>query len=113
MVSYYEKEARLRLRLGHSDENICAELKIEPTYLERLKLGHFVVRVVTHERYGPLLEALAENDILVLHRTDASGTCFDIVPHIGILDTMAWADALAENLSDRGFNAVRAPRWSE
>lgn len=81
----------------------------------------YVVRVVLppEECNQPamgLLEVLTMTGLARLHRRDADGACFDLLPPSGV-DSAHWADALAESMVQGRwgwyFNAVRAPAWGD
>ncbi len=75
----------------------------------------YVVRIVMpdgiHELpplLRELLQLLHRCGPVTLHRDDAEGVCFDVLPPPNV-DTKFWADHTAADFSHYGFNAVRAP----
>lgn len=79
----------------------------------------WVVRVVTdventHDEQlvsGPLIESLRYAGLVVVHRDDAKGMCFDILPPArpANLDTQVWAHMQATRMQSMLVNAVAAP----
>ena len=59
----------------------------------------------------PLLECLRYAGLIVVHRQDEEGTCFDILPPAGISadGSKVWAQQVSDNMQSHGTNAVPAP----
>jgi hypothetical protein len=79
----------------------------------------YVVRVVLHVGLrqddallgGPFIACLRYAGLVVFHRTDETGACFDLVAPRGVHDTHAWAKHNADRMASFGYNAVAAPAW--
>lgn len=73
---------------------------------------HWVVRIALDptqaEKMAPWMEILRHAGVLMVHRVDEHGTCFDILPH-QVGDTTQWARQESERIQSFGFNAVAAP----
>jgi hypothetical protein len=75
----------------------------------------YVVRVVLPdgihgltEDTRQLLRFLNRAGVIVLHRDDPEGVCFDLVPPAGVEDSRVWA-ASVSMWDEYSFNAVVAP----
>ena len=62
---------------------------------------------------NPLVESLRYAGIIRVHRDDASGMCFDLMPPspvcIPISNQKVWAERNSERMRTFGINAVVAP----
>jgi len=107
-MSYLEQEAKAQRKAGSKE--ICKNLGISEARLEQVLLGMFVVRVVSDNYL--VLEAMVEAGVIEIHRQDEDGCCFDILPPADEL-SLRWSERVAKRLTLKGWNAVRAPRWSK
>ena len=78
--------------------------------------NRWVVRVVLTpgeaSKLGDFVTTLAQLGLTVMHRRDATGVCFDLLPPEGTFDSHSWANRAAETLEEfEQLNAVAAPRW--
>lgn len=71
----------------------------------RVVLPDGIHELTDHTRQ--LLRFMDRAGVIVLHRDDADGVCFDLLPRDHIQDTTAWAVSVCRD--DQGFNAVAAP----
>lgn len=54
------------------------------------------------------IEQLRYAGLILIHRDNWQGMCFDLLPPPGV-DTEMWAKLNAERMSSFGYNAVKAP----
>ena len=114
-MSYLEQEAKALRDRGTPPSEMCRILGVSEARLEQALLGDSVVRVVTEpedERMSLFLVALSRCGLIFIHRDDASGFCYDILPPGSELSDR-WAKRMALALTERGWNAVVAPRWRD
>jgi len=79
----------------------------------------YVVRVVLHVGLrqddallgGPFIECLRYAGLAVIHRTDETGACLDLVAPRDVRDSHGWATRNADRMASFGYNAVAAPAW--
>jgi len=75
-----------------------------------------VIRIVTdHQQSLDLyewIESLRYAGLVVIHRNDNDGMCFDVLPPHGVVSAQ-WAQANAERMQTFGINAVAAPEWAD
>jgi hypothetical protein len=74
-----------------------------------------VVRVVLFDKERKrqdmgMVECLRYAGLLVVHRDDDEGVCFDILPPNNA-QSERWAKMNAERMASFGYNAVAAPAW--
>jgi len=115
-VSYQEQEAKALRKQGANPQEMCKMLRISEERLEQLLLGDWVVRVVLpkDEAYDrrSLLTGFVQAGYVEIHRDDADGMCFDILPPTYEVSER-WAMRTVVSMTDRGFNAAKAPRWRD
>lgn len=77
-------------------------------------MRNYVVRIVlpdgVHEltpEVRTLLNLQAHAGLVVVHRDDKDGMCFDLLPPAGV--SVTWADETAWTFVGEHYNAVRAP----
>jgi hypothetical protein len=94
--------------------NFTSKLVRQEAQLSMASTRTEVIRIVMdseeYERFDPLIEALLTLDMAFMHRRDADGACFDLIPP---RQNQAWLRDAVLRLQEGHFNAVVAPEWKD